>query len=232
MQSLKDKIKANDFKDNRLPDERTLSDEYQVSRSSIKKALSILAQQGVIFKKRGSGTFVNPLYLKNKSIFRYEGSNLGITNNLKTEGYQPSIKVLDFKVISAPDEIKEDLFLNDGEFVYEIKRLRLLDDKAIIVETSYIPIKIAPSLTREIVQGSLFDYFAKELHSTGTKAFMSIEAQPSTIDDQTLLGLQATEPVGIMEGIFFLDNGTPFEISDMRVHYKYFSYNTFVNLPD
>lgn len=39
MQNLKDKIKANDFEANRLPDERTLSDEYHVSRSSIKKRL-------------------------------------------------------------------------------------------------------------------------------------------------------------------------------------------------
>ncbi|USS86063.1 GntR family transcriptional regulator [Fructilactobacillus cliffordii] len=232
MKKLKEQIRSGQFTNNRLPDERTLSETYQVSRSSIKRALSILAQQGVIFKKRGSGTFVNPLYLKNKSIFRYEGSNLGITNNLKTEGYEPSIRVLDFQVIPAPAEVKESLFLQDEEFVYEIKRLRLLNDQAIIIETSYIPIKIAPALTREIVAGSLFAYFAKELHHTGTKAVMSLKVEPSNANDQELLHLTATEPVGIMEGIFFLDNGTPFELSKMRVHYSYFSYNTFVDLPN
>ena len=79
---------------------------------------------------------------------------------------------------------------------------------------------------------SLFDYFAKELHHTGTKSFMSIETQPSNKNDQALLDLKPTEPVGIMEGVFFLDDGTPFEVSTMRIHYKYFSYNTFVNLSD
>ena len=232
MQNLKDRIRANDFEKNRLPDERTLSEELGVSRSSIKRALGILAEEGVIFKKRGSGTFVNPLYLKNKSIFRYEGSNLGITNNLKKEGYNPTIKVLDFKVIPASKEVKENLFLQSEEFVYEIKRLRLLNDQGIIIENSYIPIKIAPALTKEIVSHSLFDYFAKELHHTGTKSFMSIETQPSNKNDQALLDLKPTEPVGIMEGVFFLDDGTPFEVSTMRIHYKYFSYNTFVNLSD
>ena len=42
--------------------------------------------------------------------------------------------------------------------------------------------------------------------------------------------LALNEPVGVMEGIFFLDDGTPFEVSNMRIHYKYMKYNTFVNL--
>lgn len=44
------------------------------------------------------------------------------------------------------------------------------------------------------------------------------------------MNLKLTEPVGVMEGIFFLDDGTPFEVSNMRVHYKYMRFNTFVNL--
>lgn len=232
MKKIKDKIKAHDYENNRLPDERTLSAEFEVSRSSIKRALGILAQEGVIFKKRGAGTFVNPLYLKNKSLFSYEGSNLGITNNLQTEGYDPEIKVLDFQVIVAPADVKASLFLQPDEFVYKIKRLRYLNEQAIIIETSYIPIRIAPELNKEIVSKSLFEYFAKELNQTGTKSFMSIKTQPSTADDQELLGLEPVEPVEIMEGIFFLDDGTPFEVSNMRIHYKYFSYNTFVNIDD
>ncbi len=175
---------------------------------------------------------MNPLYLKNKSIFRYEGSNLGITNNLKIEGYEPQIKVLDFAVIAAPPEIQEELFVTSEDFVYQIRRLRLIDERAIIIETSYIPIKLAPALTRQIVTGSLFDYFAKELHHTGTKALMTLKVQPSVATDQELLHLEPTEPVGIMEGIFFLDNGTPFEFSQLRIHYHYFSYNTFVDVAE
>ena len=44
------------------------------------------------------------------------------------------------------------------------------------------------------------------------------------------MNLKATEPVGVMEGIFFFDVGTPFEVSNMRVHYHYMNFNTFVNL--
>ena len=57
---LKKKIFNNEFPNMKLPDERSLAEKYDVSRSSIKRALSRMANDGIIFKKRGSGTFINP----------------------------------------------------------------------------------------------------------------------------------------------------------------------------
>ena len=95
---LKKRIFEQEFPDMKLPDERTLSSTYNVSRSSIKRALNRMANDGIIFKKRGSGTFINPLYLKNESVFNYEeSSNLGVTDNFKMNGKRSQIKVLDRK---------------------------------------------------------------------------------------------------------------------------------------
>ncbi len=134
MKDLKDRIQANEFESKRLPDERSLSESYGVSRSSIKRALNVLANQGIIFKKRGSGTFINPLYQKNQTIFQYEGSNLGVTDSFKSDGQVPQIKLLDFKVIPASEELQTELFLDPGEFVYQIKRLRSFDDNPFMIE--------------------------------------------------------------------------------------------------
>lgn len=231
MRDLKQRIHQHEFQNKRLPDERSLSETYGVSRSSVKRALIILANQGIIFKKRGSGTFINPLYMKNQTIFQYEGSNLGITDSMKSAGNTPGIRLLGFNVVPASEEIQQDLFLSPGDFVYEIKRLRLFNDQPFMIETGYIPIKIAPNLSQQTVSSSIFNY----LESQGkvvTKSFMSIQAAPSTADDQELLQLKPVEPVGIMEGIFFLDDGTPFEVSNMRLHYQYLNYNTFVSLDE
>lgn len=225
---LKQKIVDNKFPNKRLPDERTLSETYHVSRSSVKRALKVLADDGIIFKKRGSGTFINPLFMKNKTIFHYEGSNLGITDSMKSQGEVPKIKLLSFKVVPASKEIQQDLFLAEGDFVYEIQRLRLFDDKPFMIETGYIPIKIAPELTKEIVEKSIFNYVEDTINKSVTRSFLSILASPSNEQDQELLNLKPTEPVGVMEGIFFLDDGTPFEVSNMRLHYQYLRYNTFV----
>ncbi|QNQ82624.1 GntR family transcriptional regulator [Lactobacillus sp. PV037] len=230
MRDIKKKILNNEYQEMRLPDERSLSQEYQVSRSSMKRALELLAQQGIIFKKRGSGTFINPLYLKNQALFKYEGSNLGITDSFSVPGKKQNIEVLDYQVIKADQDLKQDLFLKDSDFVYKIKRLRLLDDQPFLIETGYIPIRIAPELNENILKGSLFNYLEDTQQKTVTRSFLTITVEPSTLDDQAKLMLAPNEPVGVLSGIFFLDDGTPFEVSNMRIHYKYMKYNTFVNL--
>lgn len=78
MRDIKHKILNGDYANMKLPDERSLSSDYGVSRSSIKRALGILAQQGIIFKKRGSGTFINPLYLKIKRCFAMRAAIWGL----------------------------------------------------------------------------------------------------------------------------------------------------------
>lgn len=230
MRDIKEKILDNEYPGMKLPDERSLSEMYQVSRSSIKRALDVLVQQGIIFKKRGSGTFINPLYLKNRAMFRYEGSNLGITDSFKLDGKKQSIKLLNYRVIPAPAEIQQDLFLEGNEYVYKIERLRLIDDQPFMIETGYIPIKILPTLSPEILESSIFNYLETEKGKTVTRSYLTLTVEPSNQADRKLLNLKETEPVGIMEGVFFLDDGTPFEVSNMRIHYQYMRFNTFVSL--
>lgn len=230
MHDIKQNILENKYDGMRLPDERSLAEHYQVSRSSMKRAMELLSQQGIVFKKRGSGTFINPLYLKNQSLFRYEGSNLGLTDSLKVPGKTQGIKLLNFKVIKAPDAIVQDLFLNPNDFVYEFRRLRLLNKQPFLIETGYLPIKVVPELKPEHLKKSLFNYLEDTQNKVVTKAFLNITVEPSSSEDQKYLSLKPTEPVGVMEGIFFLDDGTPFEVSSMRIHYQYMRFNTFVNL--
>ena len=230
MHDIKEKIVNKEYDGMRLPDERSLSEHYQVSRSSMKRALELLAQEGIVFKKRGSGTFINPLYLKNRGLFKYEGSNLGITDSFSVPGKSQNIELLDYQVIKTDDDLKQDLFLTSSDFVYKIRRLRLLDDQPFLIETGFIPIKVAPDLNPDILKKSLFNYLEHQKNKRVTKSFLTITVEPSTLEDQVKLMLEPNEPVGIIEGIFFLDDGTPFEVSNMRVHYKYMKYNSFVNL--
>lgn len=227
---IKAKIYQGAYPELKLPDERSMAEDYGVSRSSIKRALSVLVQQGIIFKKRGSGTFVNPLYLKNQAIFQHEGSNLGVSDSFRINGQAPSIELLDFRVIQANEEQQSALFLNEGDFVYEIKRLRKLDGVPFMIEYGYVPISLLPGLKKENVTQSIYGYVEKEKQKKVTRSFMTIMAAPSDEEEQHLLKLKKTEPVGIMEGIFFMDDGTPLEYANMRLHYKYLRYNAFVSI--
>ena len=82
------------------------------------------------------------------------------------------------------------------------------------------------------MSGSIFNYLEDVQNKVVTKSFMTVKVAPSNEEDQELLTLKPNEPVAIMEGIFFLDDGTPFEVSNMRLRYDYFNYNTFVTLDE
>ncbi|MGR3741127.1 GntR family transcriptional regulator [Companilactobacillus sp. DQM5] len=228
---LKNSINNGDFAETmKLPDERSLSEQYNVSRSTIKRALSVLSHRGTIFKKRGSGTFINPLYLKNNNFFKYNGSNLGITDSFTVPGKTQNIQLISFDVIKADETTKRDLFLKEDDFVYKIERLRFLDDEPFLSEISYIPIKLFPDLNSDIASKSIFNYMEEKKNLKVTNSYLTISTEPSNKNDQIKLNLKTNEPVGIMSGIFFLNNGTPFEISTMRVHYKYMKYDTFITV--
>lgn len=227
---LKNRIYSGEFPNLKLPDERSLALSYDVSRSSIKRALNVLAQQGIIFKKRGSGTFVNPLYLKNQSMFHSIGNNLGVSDSFRFNGEAPAIELLSFETEDANEETRLALFLEPGEQVYRIKRLRKLQDQAFMIENALVPVKLLPNLTSEDLGHSMFHYAEATTKKAVTKSFMTVTVEPSNEDDRQHLKLSEVEPVGVMAGIYFLDDGTPFEVGTMRVHYKYMRYNSFVSL--
>ena len=62
--------------DSLIPDQISLAKEFGVSRMTVKKAMDVLALEGLIFRKRGSGTFVKKTALKNglnANAMEYEG---------------------------------------------------------------------------------------------------------------------------------------------------------------
>lgn len=56
---IRHKIQSGEYKaDNLLPDQVTLAEQYEVSRMTVKKAIDILAMEGLVYRKRGMGTRV------------------------------------------------------------------------------------------------------------------------------------------------------------------------------
>lgn len=111
-------------------------------------------------------------------MFSYEGSNLGITDSFKFDGRKQAIKLLNYQVIPADEEIQQDLFLSEDDFVYRIERLRLIDDQPFMIETGYIPIKINPTLSSSVVEGSIFNYLEEVMNKTVTRSYMTLTVGP------------------------------------------------------
>ncbi|NVY96421.1 GntR family transcriptional regulator [Lactobacillus sp. DCY120] len=229
-QTIRDNIIHEHYPELKLPDERTLTQTFAVSRSSIKRALQLLADQGIVFKKQGSGNFINPLFLKQQTALNYNGDNVGLTTSMVTPGHEQHIEVLSLDVVLPTPEIQQNLFLTADDFVYSFQRLRSIDTTPILIEQSYIPVRLFPNLSRQLLKQSLFNYLENQENRLIKRAYLNFQAEPSTQNDQERLRLENWEPVGVITGIFLQDDGTPFEYSSMRLHYQYLNFATLVDL--
>lgn len=190
-----------------LPSERELSESYQISRMTVRQAITNLVNKGYLFREKGKGTFVTSQ--------KFEQNLQGLTSfteDMKARNLIPGSKLLHFEIYPADEDIKAKLSLEDDELIYKIKRLRLANDEPIAVETSYLPVKLVPGLTPEILASSIYTYIEKDLQLTIGHASQTVEAAIVDAEDQQHLNINKGVPVLLIQRETFLENGTPLEL--------------------
>lgn len=134
-----------------IPTEDELSESFQVSRTTVRYALSILVSDGLICRKQGQGTYVSEPALEQASP-----QLLGFTEEMTQRGIRPHSQVLAVDKVPASEKVAEKLHIQVGEFVIMIKRLRLADDEPIGIQTAYVPFSLCPELLNDDLSGSLY----------------------------------------------------------------------------
>ena len=133
---IKEQIMNDKFEDGRIPPEAALAEGLGVSRTTIRDALGKLEHEGAIYRKQGSGTFVNKAGLQIKSrleeIWSYE-------QVLEDHGYTPSVKVLSDKILPADADVAEALGLEAGADVLVIEKVFREDNEPVVLTRNCIP---------------------------------------------------------------------------------------------
>ncbi|RXZ05727.1 GntR family transcriptional regulator [Klebsiella pneumoniae] len=131
-----------------LPGEKKLAEEFGVARMTIRKAIDLLVDWGLVVRRHGSGT-----YVARKDV-HHETSNL--------TGLAEVSQVLAFEVMPAPPAIASLLRIKIDERIYFSRRVRYVDGKPLMLEDSYMPVKLFRNLSLSHLEGSKFDYIEKE----------------------------------------------------------------------
>lgn len=200
----------------RLPCETELCHELAASKMTVKKALDILVEEGLILKKRGSGTYVKGLSsqqmerISNQQVHPLR-SLLGFTKKYGRE--RVSSAVLEFSVLSPTREIAANLQIEPDDFVYKIIRIRKLDGQPWILEETYMPIGLMPGLKVCHAKNSIYDYIRNVLGYEIQSSHVSIRIRSAEEKESELMKLPLHEPVAVVEQLAFLNNGRPFEFS-------------------
>ncbi|MBM7604166.1 GntR family transcriptional regulator [Metabacillus crassostreae] len=190
-----------------LPSERELSENYQISRMTVRQAITNLVNKGYLFREKGKGTFV--------SSQKFEQSLQGLTSfteDMLARNLKPGSKLLHFEIYPADNDIKENLSLQDDELIYKIKRLRLANEEPIAIETSYLPVKLVPGVTPDILDKSLYTYIENNLNLSIGHATQTVEAAIVNEEDSKHLKVNKGVPILLIQRETYLENGTPLEI--------------------
>lgn len=206
-----------------LPSERELSESYQISRMTVRQAITNLVNKGYLYREQGKGTFV--------SNQKFEQNLQGLTSfteDMKARHLIPGNKLLHFEIFPAEKDIRERLSLEEDELIYKIKRIRLANEEPIAIETSYLPVNLIPQLTPDILKKSLYTYIEDVLHLKIGQATQTVEAALVSEEDSIHLGVKKGVPVLLIQRETFLEDGKPLEL--VKSSYRADKYKFKINI--
>ncbi len=145
----------------RLPNEEELSESLGVSRTTLREALQGLAEEGLILRRHGHGTFVNqrPLQLKNSLDL-----NFGVTDLIRATGHTPGTRDVVVHTQPARQYVASRLGIAPEDEVLSIERVRLADSRPVIFSIDILPMALLETLTYEVTElytGSLYQFLAQ-----------------------------------------------------------------------
>ena len=155
-------IKSMDIqKSNKLPREEVMAELLGVSRITVRSALNELATEGIIFRRQGKGTFVNPEAVQMKVTLN---SLELFMDMIKNSGYSPSVKVLKVETINASEAIADKLKIKTGDELISIEKLFYADDNPAVYCINYI----AKGLINQSISNQEYEIPIFELIKTRT----------------------------------------------------------------
>jgi GntR family transcriptional regulator len=200
---LRRRVEAGEFAERLLPSEADLCAAYDASRITVRKALDVLREDGLVGARRGVGWYVaaDPL--------RQTLGRLGTIEAQLTEaGIASSRRVLDFGFGTAPARVRRVLGVRR---VLEVRRLTLADGKPFARVTVWCSEDLGRRLSLNDVEQSTF-YELLDVELGG--ATQSIAAAGATKSDAELLELAAGAPVLSCERVTEDVHGRPVLMSE------------------
>lgn len=213
-----------------LPTEDVLVTHYEVSKITVRNALSLLEADGLIHRTRGKGTFVADDIPEIKQSVH---TNL---NEMVVQLANSQTKPLDIVVVKVgesriPKDICRFFNLSNQDNIGRIRRLVTRDHVDYLYE-NYMPPEMASLITKKELaeKRSIIKILYKKTGLTVTKGEMYLQAIAAEPDISELLQCQVFEPLIHVQTFFYAESGKPFEIVNRYLRACYFKYKVDVEI--
>jgi GntR family transcriptional regulator len=194
----------------RLPSDADLVDRFGVSRMTARQAVQMLVTEGLLYRRRGQGTFV-----ASRPVPRLLGSPLSFTESMRRRGLRASSRVLVATEADPAQADVEALNLADGDRVVVLERLRLTDGVPMAIERAVLAPDLAPVLAEDLGEVSLHAVLER-LGRIPTRARAWVSARPSDSRERRLLQQGASGVLLCERRVISDQDGLPLEHTETR----------------
>jgi len=187
-----------------LPSEAQLTERYHVSPMTVRRAINILVDQGVVIAEQGRGTFVRPVAMSAATF------HLAQLQDLFNDPEHTTVKLLEARVVAADERVARKLDIAQGKRTIYIRRLLTMDDTPAFYHREYLiydPRR--PIVEAELEVTALQRLFSGTSESLLKHGEISIEA--TLLNDEEARLLQAPQPMAAFcfEHVFYDFDGKP-----------------------
>lgn len=188
-----DDIKNNVFTEgDAIPTENELVDHYQISRSTVRQAISALVQEGWLTRKASKGTFVTHPKQESGFIRSFEP----FYQQIEKQGKVPRTELIDLNVITPTPEISKALNLEPEQKVISMFRRRFADEVPLVTLQNYIPYDLCSFiLSYDFRVHSLYELLMSNPSTQISSTKTIVSARNATSEDRELMNVKVNTPM-------------------------------------
>ena len=193
-----------------IPSEMELATRFGVSQGTVRKAVDELAAENLLVRRQGRGTFV-ATHHEARAQFRF----LRLRPDRGGDPGAMDSRVLECRRLRAPGEIARALQLRAGEAVVQIRRVLSFEGRPTVLDEIWLPGALFRGLSAERLSaysGPLYGLFESEFGTRMIRASERIRAVAADPATAAQLGVEAGEPLLLVERVSFTYEDRPVEV--------------------
>ncbi len=190
-----------------IPSQRELCAQHEMSHMTVRRAISELINEGVIYSIPGKG-----IYVAEKKQIAEAGPLFGFTEDMALRGMEASSKVLAAEIVNASTIVAQALSVPAGTPLVYLRRLRLANGEPMALQTNYLLHALCPGLLEhDLEHSSLYAVLRNAYDLCLASGMVAVEAAHADEEQAELLELTLSAALLITEQTTFLDTGQSFE---------------------
>ncbi len=141
----------------KLPPERALSDEFSITRVTVRQALSRMEAEGLIFREERRGWFIS-----SPRVHYDPTADTSFTESVSSQGRVAGTTILSKQEVVASKWLSTLLDCAVGDPIFIINRLRTVDGRAVLVEQIHVKAMRCPGLLDYPLDQSMTELMAEK----------------------------------------------------------------------